>query len=151
MKSAPGKGTGSITNILYENITMNHPTGVPIWIGPQQAIYHDQCSLLWPYVPFSKCPVSVNVSWDNITLKDIIINNPKHSPGVILGNTSNPMNHITFDHVMVNNPGNRPWGKDYYKCEGVTNFMATNGTYPVPKCSSDLTGFPRFNSMSIPG
>ena len=59
MKSAPGDvgKTGQITNVLYENITMDRPTQVPIWIGPQQAIYHGACSLLWPQIPVYFVPV----------------------------------------------------------------------------------------------
>eukprot|EP01084_Bolivina_argentea_P091673 164986_1 len=138
MKSAPGNGIGTISNILYENITMDRPTGVPIWIGPQQAGYHDQCSLLWPQIPFSKCPVTAEITWSNITLKNILINNPKQSPGVILGNISNPMMNILFDNVVVNNPGKKPWGDKFYDCIGVKNFQYVDGTKPVPPCDDGV-------------
>ncbi len=52
-----------------------------------QAIYPDSCSLGWPFVPLTKCPVPPEVTMTNITLKDIYINNPTISPGVILGNS----------------------------------------------------------------
>eukprot|EP01084_Bolivina_argentea_P063298 115620_1 len=110
MKSRPDSGTGSISNVLYENIWMDRPTQVPIWIGPQQAGYKESCSLLWPTDPFAKCPVPSNMDFVNITLRNITINSPKQSPGVILGNTTNPMRHIVFDGVVVNNPGTKPWG-----------------------------------------
>eukprot|EP00483_Globobulimina_turgida_P005037 UN05047 len=139
MKSAPGSGNGSISNILYENITMDSPTNVPIWIGPQQAIYDGQCSLLWPMDPFSKCPVTSHITWNNITLRNILINSPKQSPGVILGNNTNPIKNILFENVVVNNPGKRPWGHHFYKCDGVDNFQAKDGTNPVPPCGSNVT------------
>ena len=53
VKSSPGQdlkgGTGMISNILFENITIENPTQWPIWIGPQQASYEDSCSIRWPY------------------------------------------------------------------------------------------------------
>lgn len=139
MKARPGKGSGIISNILYENIRMQRPTQVSIWIGPQQAIYDDQCSLLWPQDPFAKCPITAGITWVNITLRNIVINNPKQSPGVILGNSTNPMQNIIFDNVLVNNPGDKPWGNLYYKCEGVASGIALNGTYPVPPCFKNRT------------
>lgn len=40
-------------------------------------------------------------TWKNITLRDIYITNPATSPGVIIGNESNPMTDIVFDNVSV--------------------------------------------------
>jgi len=140
MKSAPAPSAATeavsavVSNILYENIVMDEPRNVPIWIGPQQAIYEDQCSLLWPYSPWAKCPVTPFVSWLNITLRNITINAPKQSPGLLMGSRSNPMRNITFDNVVVRDPGMCPWGTDYYKCRGVEQFTAINGTDPVPQC-----------------
>lgn len=45
------------------------------------------------------------MSWNNILLKDVYIKNPSYSPGVILGNSTNPMDNIVFDNVIVENPG----------------------------------------------
>merc|ERR1712228_160546 len=110
-------------------------------IGPQQAIYHGQCSLLWPQNPFSKCPVTPLIKWVNITLRNILINSPKQSPGVILGNNVNPMENITFDNVLVTNPGKRPWGNDFYKCQGTKNFIVKSGTDPAPPCNNNNNEF----------
>jgi hypothetical protein len=134
MKSRPGEGTGEIRDVLYQNITMYNPTQWAIWIGPQQAGYSNACSLLWPEDPFSKCFVPPNMDWNNITLRDIFIYSPKTSPGVILGNTTNPMSNIVFDNVVVTNPGSYPWGNDFYKCDGVANATATGVTSPKPPC-----------------
>merc|ERR550517_1019632 len=54
------------------------------------------------------------------------------SPGVLIGNLTNPMQNVTFDNVVVNNPSDSPWGKDYYACWGVDG-TAVN-TNPVPPC-----------------
>ena len=48
MKSRPEEGpniSGEITNILYDNISIYNLTQWPIWIGPQQAIYKESCSI----------------------------------------------------------------------------------------------------------
>ena len=115
LKSRSGIGTGEISNILYENIEIDSPTQWAIWIGPQQAIYKNECNLLWPFL--GKCPVPNNVTFSNITLRNISINSPKISPGIILGNVTNPMKNITFDNVYVKNPSLIPNGNKYYRCE----------------------------------
>lgn len=102
----------------------------------EQAIYPGECSLLWPYDPWAKCPVSPLVSVRNITLRNITINSPRQSPGLLLGSPSNPMKNITFDNVVVNHPGLWPWGTDYYKCEGVEDFHTKGGTQPAPQCNA---------------
>eukprot|EP01147_Barroeca_monosierra_P002756 gene2756-8133_t len=138
MKSRPEPEayTGEITDVLYHNITIYKPTQWAIWIGPQQAAYEGACSLLWPDLPEAKCPVPANMHWRNIVLRDILIFDPKMSPGVILGNDTFPMYDILFDNVKVVNPGSYPWGDEYYKCKGVSNGTATATTNPVPPCLS---------------
>ncbi|EGD82886.1 hypothetical protein PTSG_03517 [Salpingoeca rosetta] len=136
MKSRPedDPATGSISDVLYENITIYNPTQWAIWIGPQQAGYKHACSLLWPEDPIAKCPVPSNMHWHNIVLRDIVVYDPLWSPGVILGNSTKPMEAIAFDNVKVVNPGVYPWGDKYYKCKGVANSTATHGTNPIPPC-----------------
>ncbi|CAJ1364548.1 unnamed protein product [Effrenium voratum] len=126
--------SGEITNILYEDITMDEPSQVPIWIGPaQEADSYKACSLLWPVVPFAHCPPpSLAMLWENITLRRVKILNPKQSPGVILGNPARPMRNIVFEQVTVVNPGRSPWGPSYYKCEGADG-IALN-SHPQPPC-----------------
>jgi len=43
------------------------------------------------------------------------------------------MRNITFDNVVVTNPGMRPWHDSYYYCEGIEG-ISTGGTQPVPPC-----------------
>jgi hypothetical protein len=126
-------GTGQVSNILYENITINNPTQWAIWLGPQQAVYKGACSLAWPWTPGAECPMTDRITWSNITFKDITVNSPALSPGVIIGNSSNPMQNVVFDNVVVNKPGYFPFFSDYYKCRDVEG-IATGRTSPVPPC-----------------
>lgn len=66
--------------------------------------------------------------------KDIFIDSPWYSPGVILGNSTNPLQDITFDNVTVTNADKSPWDKKYYDCKNVVNSVAIGGTSPVPPC-----------------
>ena len=88
-------------------------------------------------MPISKCYVPSIINWENITLKDINIINPSFSPGVILGNETNPIKNITFNNVIVYNTTNNniPWGNNY-KCLGVLNGTITGNTTPIPSCFS---------------
>jgi len=135
LKSRPGKPgeTGEITDVLYENILIRNASQWSIWIGPQQASYKEACSLIWPFFPTAKCPIPDGITWNNITLRNITVDMPQLSPGVILGNTTNPMMNILFDNVFVNKPGTFPWGEKYYACEGVEG-IAQGNTQPPPPC-----------------
>eukprot|EP00931_Biecheleriopsis_adriatica_P088848 TRINITY_DN63087_c0_g1_i1.p1 TRINITY_DN63087_c0_g1~~TRINITY_DN63087_c0_g1_i1.p1 ORF type:complete len:477 (-),score=57.00 TRINITY_DN63087_c0_g1_i1:104-1534(-) len=127
--------SGEISNILYEDVIMEAPTQVPIWIGPaQEEDSYKACSLAWPEVPFASCPPPpTSMQFANITLRNITIRDPKQSPGVIYGNPDHPMENVVFDNVVVTNPGKSPWGSKFYKCEGVRG-TSSNGTMPVPPC-----------------
>lgn len=128
--------SGEITNILYEDIYMDEPEQVPVWIGPaQEADSKGACSLLWPGLS-KNCPAPpITITWTNITLRNVQIKNPKQSPGIIYGNSKNAMKEVTFDNVVVKpaDPSKRPWGKEFYYCGGV-NGIAKNGTNPLPPC-----------------
>jgi len=132
-----------VADVTYENIVMDSPEQVPIWIGPAQQSDSREfwkghpCSLFWPQLPGSNCDVPALGSYINITLRNITINNPKQGPGLIYGNETNPMQNIIFDNVVVNNPGNKPWGTDYF-CKNAQG-VATGNTNPVPPCFEDRT------------
>jgi hypothetical protein len=55
-----------------------------------------------------------------------------------MGNDDFPMKNILFDNVKVTNPGDKPWGIDYYYCENVEG-KATGDTWPLPLCLIDET------------
>ena len=120
--------------MLYENIRIENASQWPIWIGPQQAVYHDQCSLLWPFVPGQHCPVPAEVTWSGITFRNVSIVGGKFSPGVILGNESNPIRDLVFDGVVVVDPAPKPWKDFYGPCVGVVGGRAQGGTWPKPTC-----------------
>lgn len=132
------QASGEITDILYENVVMEEPEQVPIWIGPaQEADSKGACSLLWPELPTSKCPPPpTNLKWTNITLKNIRIISPKESPGLVLGNPAEPMEGLVFDNVVVTpaDPSKKPWKDKFYHCSGVHNAIAMGGTSPLPPC-----------------
>lgn len=92
-----------ISNILYENINIYRPRWWAIWIGPQQQ--HEphtelggDCAIAYPIV--KHCPTQGCTDFSNITLRNVLIEDPLLSPGVLLGNESNPMN-VTFENVVA--------------------------------------------------
>ena len=116
---------------------------VAIWIGPAQQT-GNPCPLVWPILPGSQCLMSAYQTWANITLRNITITQSNgepaaqaKSPGVLIGNISNPMQNIVFDNVVVKQPGLKPWGNKYYDCEGFTGF-AKGTTFPVPPCFQQI-------------
>lgn len=131
-----GEGESAIIeDILFENITINNPSQFGIFIGPAQQTEGDEdCSLLWPQIPGQQCPSTGNMNWRNIVLRDITVNNPKKSPGAIIGNNSNPMTGLVFENVKINNPGSKPFGDDFYACWGVKGAIANGTTDPIPPC-----------------
>jgi polygalacturonase len=130
--SGPVGESASISNILYQNITMDAPQQWAIWIGPAQQS-GQPCPLYWPGVPNSECRMSGYQTWSNITLKDITINDPVRSPGVLISNSSNPITGLVFDNVVVNGaPVDGQWGSDFYYCN--TTGTAVGTTTPVPPC-----------------
>jgi polygalacturonase len=129
--SAPIGEEASISDILYENITMDNPEQYAIWIGPAQQT-GQPCSLLWTVTDNAECHMSGYQTWSNIVLRNIFINNPVNSPGVLMGNSTFPMHNITFENVVVRHPGTEPFGETYY-CEGIEGY-ALGRTSPAPSC-----------------
>eukprot|EP01060_Flectonema_neradi_P011504 TRINITY_DN18567_c0_g1_i1.p1 TRINITY_DN18567_c0_g1~~TRINITY_DN18567_c0_g1_i1.p1 ORF type:complete len:416 (+),score=79.41 TRINITY_DN18567_c0_g1_i1:88-1335(+) len=136
VKSNPkcgGNKTSLIQDITYENITIIKPSMWAIWIGPQQQHepgqkLGDKCALTYPIDPH--CPTQGCTSFRNITLKDVFIDSPLMSPGVILGNSTNPM-EVTLNNVQVKNPGLFPYDGKYH-CEN-TKITVINSD-PIPQC-----------------
>ena len=140
----------SISDVTYENIYIDKPSSWPIWIGPAQQdikepgqpynpCHGTPCSLCWPTVPGANCD-SAPGTFANITLRNVTINKPKTSPGVIFGNSSNPIRGLVFHDVkFIDPPKDGSWGKDYFYCKGVSAGVATGDTWPVPPCFEDRT------------
>jgi hypothetical protein len=148
MKFRAGDTPGLIADVLYENIFIESPEQWPIWIGPAQQsdsgnlCNPNPCSLCWPTDPLAQCNLPASGSYQNITLRNITISNPK-KVGVIMANGTNPMTNITFDGVRVVNFEGMPTDSDYFKCEGVVNAIAMGDTWPVPPCFQDNTTNPQ--------
>ena len=121
----------SITDITYENLVMDNPQQFAIWIGPAQQT-GQPCSLLWPITPHATCDISGYQTWNNIVIRNVTINNPWQSPGVLMGNLTNPIHNVFFHDVVVNNPPQEPW-EDYYSCDNVIGY-ASGTTSPIPPC-----------------
>ena len=61
-------------------------------------------------------------------------------PGVIFGNSTNPIKGLVFDGVrVIDPPSDGAWGKKYYYCKGVSSGIAKGDTWPVPPCFEDQT------------
>jgi polygalacturonase len=124
-----------IRDILYENILISHPEQWAIWMGPAQQT-GQPCSLLWPN-HHGKCKTSGHMTWSNIVLRNVTIDSPKQSPGVIIGNDTNPIQGLVFDNVVVKNGGSKPFGEDYF-CQNAAHMAVTGGTAPEPNCAVSL-------------
>lgn len=133
----PG-ATGIIENILYEDIRILQPRWWAIWIGPQQQQEPGdklglKCALQYPFFN-SKCPTQGCVEFRNITLKDVVIDHPWLSPGVIMGNSTIPMKDIVFDNVnMIGDTGKVPFHSNYQCSDADVTFK---NSFPVAKCGS---------------
>ena len=70
----------------------------------------------------------------------MLIDDPLLSPGVVLGNATNPMAGVTFDDVVVRTPSNAtlrgrwPFGTNF-QCEHA-HVSSVGGTTPRPVCSA---------------
>ena len=137
---------GSISNILYQNITIGNPSEYAIWIGPAQQsdsrflCHANPCSLCWPMLsPFAVCNTPLFGNFSNITLSNIqiIYNKPAfmHSSyiGVLMAPESNPMRNVTFKNVVVNETYKSHHPKRKYICKNV-NGIADASTSPIPNC-----------------
>ena len=147
VKTNPGnRGTGQISNIVFENFLIWRPIWWAVWIGPQQQhqpgwnwTQHQECSLDYP-IDTKHCVTQPLVPIFNITLRNVTIQDPLLSPGVILCNQSRydePGHHscsgILFDNVNVTGLSTDfPFGRDY-QCSHVENSSAVSSN-PVPYC-----------------
>jgi hypothetical protein len=141
MKFRNSDDNGYIQNVVYEDIVINNPSQWAIFIGPAQQSDSDNlcaahpCSICWPTLPKAQCNAPITGHYENITLRNITINDSKMSPGVIMANESTPIINLTLQDVIFNNPGTSPWGDDYYKCEHVKDIHILGNTWPIPTCN----------------
>ena len=93
---------------------MYNPFWWSIWIGPQQQ--HEpntklglDCPLLYPLPGSTRCPTQGCVNFENITLRNVEIFEPLISPGVILGNETNPIKNLRIENLHVHGNKFKPW------------------------------------------
>ena len=111
--------TAVLEHILFEDVLITKPFWWAVWIGPQQqhepgVDLGDKCAIAYPLR--QHCPTQGCATFSNITLRRVTIHQPLLSPGVILGNATNPMANVTFEDVIVRFAGNPrsgawPWGR----------------------------------------
>jgi len=136
-------GPASIEDVTIENVVMDEPSQYAIWIGPAQQsdsanlCAAHPCSICWPSTPGAVCNAPA-ATYKDITLRNITVNNPKASSGVILANSTTPMQNIVFEDVFFTNPSTLNF-TNYYYCSNVQG-VAKGNTFPVPQCLEDQTG-----------
>jgi hypothetical protein len=129
---------------------MFSPFWWPIWIGPQQQ--HEpnskiglKCPLLYPLPGSRRCPTQGCVIFENIALRNIKIYDPVLSPGVILGNSTNPIRNLTIENLHVHEKtwkGKWPFHEKRYPFQGRFKCVNTEGTckncHPPPGCLTEI-------------
>lgn len=124
-------GSGTISNIKYENITVHTPTWWGIYVGPQQQKQPDgsgEGCMLYPLGP--ECPTEPRITISNITLKDIRVNNDlNYYSGLVRCNETNPCENIIFDNVKVT----RVYNNKGYICENAN--VTSIKSDPILLCS----------------
>merc|ERR1712176_1538884 len=96
--------TSIIDLVTYEDVTISRPWWWAIWIGPQQQHQPgdklgEKCALAYPLR--GSCPTQGCTTFSNIPLRNVRIERPLLSPGIIMGNETNPMRNLTFENVNV--------------------------------------------------
>lgn len=87
----------------------------------------------WPYTKHATCTMSGHTAIYNLTMRNIFINNPDHSPGVLLGNDTNPI-ELYMENVIIKNDytsDTKPFGNKWY-CENVVG--THKNVYDVGLC-----------------
>jgi len=124
--------SANVSDVLFEDITISNAQSWALWIGPTQAV-NSSCSMLWPHEHDAECTMTPSLNVSQVMFKDITVVGGAISPGVMIGNESNPMTDIVFDNVLAHNAARWPWGSSFYACYGM-NGTTTGNTYPQPQC-----------------
>jgi polygalacturonase len=140
IKPNPGEnGYGLISDITYENITINNALWWAIFIGTQQQHQpHSSgtdCSFFYP-LPGTECVTNPRVTIQNITLRNVDIHGGLLSPGIIICNSTNPCTNLIFDNVNVYDRSEFPVAGGYL-CENFSGSVRNSNL--VPSCLKDLS------------
>jgi hypothetical protein len=86
---------------------------IPSWhLCSKTVLSHEQnpqCPIFWPLPGSEVCPTQGCTLFENITLRNINIFHPLISPGVIWGNSTNPMKNITIEKLNVDENKYKIW------------------------------------------
>lgn len=138
IKTNPGNsGHSIVSNIVYENFSMQRPIWWAVYIGPQQMKEPDRGGpgcMLYPFDPKGTCSTQPLVTVQNITLRNIAIRNSVLYPVTIRCNVSNPCRWFEFDNVTTDkwSIGQKETG---VVCEYVSGRQS--GTHPQIPCFYD--------------
>ena len=140
IKPNPGdNGYGLISDITYENITINNALWWAIFIGTQQQHQpHSSgtdCSFFYP-LPGTECVTNPRITIQNITLRNVDIHGGLLSPGIMVCNSTNPCTNLIFDNVNVYGRSTFPVA-DGYLCENFSGYAKNSNL--VPSCLKDLS------------
>merc|ERR1712135_36598 len=86
-------GPALVEDVTFENIVMDEPEQYAIWIGPAQQsdsanlCAAHPCSICWPSTPGAVCNAPA-ATYKDITLRNITVNSPAKSPGLIFANST---------------------------------------------------------------
>jgi polygalacturonase len=98
----PGSG-GEITNITYTNIVSHNPIWWNIYIGPQQQKQPGGGGPGCMFYPWAggddTCATQPLITVSNIQLHNVTTHGGIFPPGIIRGNSTNPMTDIVWDNV----------------------------------------------------
>lgn len=97
--------------------------------------FSTQCPLFWPLPGSTVCPTQGCTQFENITLRNINIFHPLISPGVIWGNSSNPIKNVVIEGLNVDENkykiwhGKWPFHTKRYPWHGRIKCKFASGTY----------------------
>lgn len=101
IKTNPGKGSGEVRNITYENINIEKPLWWGIYIGPQQMKEPSGDGPGCMLYPLTGCETQPLITISDITLKNVTSHGSILPAGIIRCNASNPCTNFHFEDVQM--------------------------------------------------
>lgn len=106
---------GTLSDVLFENITLVRPLWWALWIGPAQQsdtrslCYANPCSICYPLLPTAHCNGQPERYAQRVTLRHVRIVQPRGNLGLIMGaHPPATFTSIIFDSVRVVNEAESP-------------------------------------------
>lgn len=149
IKTNPGhEGHSIVSNILYENFTMQRPIWWAVYIGPQQMKEPDRGGpgcMLYPFDPKGTCSTQPLVTIQNITLRNIAIRDSVLYPVTIRCNVSNPCRWFEFENVTTDR-----WSIGQKSTGVVCEYVTGRQTNTKPQIPCFYEGLDEGESMEHP-